>query len=136
MIYPMILTFKGRELVEEIQANTKIHSIRRDPTKRWRAGLAIQMWKGSPRNPSSKPYQFGQRECTGHQEVLIKRVPPSALFNYGLLVVVDQRMLNDDEIEALAKNDGLSVMGLIDWFTPKAKDEYIGRIIHWTDHRY
>ena len=53
-------------------------------------------------------------------------------------MVVDGRVLTDPEIETLAINDGLSVAEFKKWFGTSAKvcGWFIGRIIHFTDHKY
>ena len=131
----MILTYSRDYFVSAIQSGTKIHTIREDFYQRWKPGMSIQHWRGNPRNVRSKPYQFGVGECKGVQEITIRR--GCKKMKHGLTVLVDDKFLNDDEIETLAKNDGLTVAELREWFLSEPGSSWFqGRIIHFTEKRY
>lgn len=52
----MILSFK-QQFVQKILTGTKKQTIRADPKGRWKEGMAIQFWSGSPRQPKTS-YEF------------------------------------------------------------------------------
>jgi len=105
----------------------KIHSIRADETKRWKIGMAINFWMGSPRNPSVNPKNFANHKVIGIQEIEIIH------YETTTKVYVDGRFLDGSEMKELAVNDGFkSTKEFLQWF----KYDYKGRIIHWTNHKY
>jgi hypothetical protein len=131
----MLLTYSRDRFVTAIQAGTKIHTIRVDWPGRWRVGMKIHHWRGNPRNVRSNPYQFAVGECLGIQHIVIRA--GCNLMKHRLTVTVDGRFLTDDEIETLARNDGLTVEEMYDWFLPKEGYRcFSGRIIHFTDKMY
>lgn len=133
----MLLTFSKDRFVDDIKAGRKIHTIREDKPKRWREGMKIHFWRGSPRNVKSNPYPFGEDTCKSVQDVKIVRTEPDGTaFIHGMAVLVNNRWLQDSEIELLAKNDGLTVREFRLWFVPPGTNEFSGRIIHWTDLQY
>jgi len=133
----MILTYSDDRFVNLILSGSKIHTIRTDINERWRAGMPIQHWRGNPRNVRQKPYQFGFGECKSVQHIRIKCYDPNySPEHFGILVYIDFRYLTESEIETLAINDGLSVAEFKAWFTPLKGQEYVGRIIHYTNLKY
>ena len=55
--------------------------------------------------------------------------PNSEIFR----VNIDGKWLDDSQIEKLALNDGFdSVKDFFNWFS----EDFVGKIIHWTDARY
>ena len=133
----MILSYSRDCFVSAIQSGTKIHTIREDFYQRWKPGMSIQHWRGNPRNVRSNPYPFGVGECKGVQEInVVCYLQEYDEKDFGLSVVVDDRVLSPAEIETLAINDGLSVAEFKQWFTPPERPVYTGRIIHFTEKRY
>lgn len=101
--------------------------------------MAIQHWLGSPRNvhAKEKPHGFGKGECKGVQEVRIVRVNGEEyLRGVAVFLIVKGRWMKPEEIEALAKNDGLTIEEFREWFVPEKSPEFRGRIIHFTDKLY
>ena len=98
--------------------------------------MSIQHWRGNPRNVRSNPHQFAVGECKSVQSIWI--APGCKLMKHGLTVMVDDRHLTDEEIEQLARNDGLSIAEFREWFLPVRSILYVfsGRIIHFTDKKY
>lgn len=127
----MLLTFSKDKFVQLIKDGVKIHTIRRDENRRWRAGMKIHFWRGNPRNVKSGPYPFGEVRCTGVQEVVIKK--PCDL---SMTIFINGRELSREEIRELSESDGLTPRGLRDWFLPDGVNKFTGRIIHWTEKRY
>ena len=130
----MLLTYSKDSFVEAIQKGGKIHTIRADPHRRWRPRMTIQHWRGNPRNVRAKPYKFADGECKGVQDIGIVCTKRS---NWGVsfIVFIDGRPLVGNEIETLAKNDGLTLDEFGLWFL-KDTDAFDGRIIHFTDFKY
>lgn len=127
----MILGFK-EQFVPLIKNGQKIHTIRQDKHHRWKAGRTIHMATGV----RTKAYsQFGEIECTCVQTIVF-RYPKDRLNGATTqypIVVIDGYVLRDEEIDALAKNDGfLCTSGFLEWFNK----DFTGKIIHWTQFRY
>lgn len=127
----MILSYTFPAFLESIPSGEKIHSFRHDPARRWRPGLSIQHWKGSPRNPRGNPYKFWENTCTAVQEVKIWRD------DFLFFMEIDNSPVGWwDDIDIIAHNDGLTLDEFINFFVPKPGDKWEGRLIHWTEKRY
>jgi len=127
----MILSYTFPAFLDSIPSGEKIHSFRHDPARRWRPGLSIQHWKGSPRNPRGNPYKFWESTCTAVQEVKIWRG------EYVFGIDIDGRAIKLwSEIETIAHNDGLTLDEFTKFFVPNPGDEWNGRLIHWTEKLY
>lgn len=127
----MLLTFSKFQFVTLIRSGVKIHTIRLDRGKRWAKGVRIHFWKGNPRNVKSNPYAFDHDKdvCVSTQIIQIYHSPDG----HHHSVAIDGRPLGHDEIEILAKNDGFSSSKeFFKWFS----DDFTGKIIHWTEHKY
>lgn len=122
----------------------KLHTIRRDQHRRWKAGMDIhpKIWTGKPRR--SKTFQFAPIvKCTGVQEIEIKRIQ-TPHHKIAIGVYIDDEVLGyafgqegitqyDQPLKMLAMNDGFdSVQDFFSWFDTDFK----GVVIHWTDLRY
>lgn len=120
----MVLGFRP-QFVEPIKKGTKIHSIREDKTDRWKADRAIHMATGTR---TKKYNQFDYRECVSVQKIQIWWTAANVPFVY-----IDGRLLNSFETLELCKNDGFKgEQDFFNWF----REDYEGKIIHWTDKRY
>lgn len=131
----MLLTFSKDRFVDAIKTGQKIHTIREDKPMRWKPGMKIHFWRGNPRTTKSNPFPFGESQCVSIQEVFVKRVE-STLMTHGMAVLINNRWLQDSEIEELATKDGLTIREFRMWFVPPETPEFTGRIIHWTDKKY
>lgn len=113
----------------QISYGEKIHTIRTNYTY-WekivndvnsgRGVLSLRQWEGKPYN--SKPLEIAQLTKLGIQQVTIM----------NNLVWLNERYLDDWEVEKLAKNDGLNKTDFEDWFNKDVQ----AAIIHFTDFRY
>lgn len=115
-----------REL-DDYQSGRKFHTIRAG--KRWKAGDMF-----SPRVWSGKPYQSKMIKLA--QDVRIEKVWDVRIV--GNRVFIDNNLFCDiglrssidyERFSLLAKNDGLSVKDLIEWF--KMPCDFDGQIICW-----
>jgi len=136
----MILTYSNKRFPPLIKAGVKIHTLREDKGNRWRKGLFIQHWMGSPRNPSKRPHQVCTEKvyiCQRLQKIILTaRDHPTDYLH----AQIDDRPLSQSDIEALARNDGFSSpRQMAKWFfkklTPRM-EMWKGKIIHWTDFKY
>lgn len=134
----MLLTYSFTQFEQAILEGRKIHTLRADPKRRWKAGMSIQHWMGSPRNTraSRKPYQFATGVCSGTQEVKIH-------CHHGqwidtIQIEVDGRFLDSLEIKTFIYSDGLEEDEFFNFFGDRKQKHSIweGRIIHFTDYRY
>lgn len=125
----MVLGFTtGYGFEEKILSGEKLHSIRPDWPKRWKAGNKIQMVTG---NRTKGRRQFAEKVCTGVQEIVV------VFDERGKIdfVVVDKKQMHNYEL--LAKNDGLCYLDFEKFFFDNSvKGVYKGRIIHWSNIRY
>ena len=129
----MILSFKP-QFVKPILKGEKIHTIRLDPHKRWKAGMTIHFATGV----RTKAYrQFHEAKCHSVQEIKMMRSQDD------FIVLVDDRQINSLGIALLSIKDGFyKFEDFRDWFLPEPPvyphdfEEYNGRIIHWTEIRY
>ena len=130
-------------IYNNIDLHPKIHTIREDPHNRWKPGNIIHHAYGV----RTKNYDcFDEGECKSVQEIEIKEyfidendfVSHSyTLINKGVprifRVFIDSKMLSEDEIDILARNDGFdSTKDFFRWFNKPFK----GKIIHWTNLKY
>lgn len=138
---PMILGFKSKIGNKEtnfkllILDGVKIHTMREDVNLRWKKGLTIQMAYGVRTKfyenfNSSRP---DLSKCKSVQEVRM------TYLNNVLKVCINDKLLDDNQIAELIKNDGFSSKDdFIQWFFPfsSLKRTWVGRLIHWTDKCY
>jgi len=130
----MILSFSKDSFVEGFLNGDKIHTFRKDPKRRWKVGMTIHAWKGSPRNPKSNPYQFTTGECKWTMEAIIRNVPED-ISRTGFTVTLNGMTYSGSGAEIIAKNDGLTVEEFKAWFLSE-EDEVEARLIGWGDCPY
>lgn len=109
------------------EAGIKIHTIRADAKKRWRVGMPIHF---VVKNRTPQRFQFAPvLPVTAIQRIKIKWCE-----NHELMVVwIDGRSLDKDQISSLARNDGFeSIWAFAEYFDK----DFDGKIIHWTDYIY
>ncbi len=106
-----------------ILSGSKIHSIREDKHKRWKAGRTIHFATGV-RTKNYECFKLDQCKSTQSFELKVEGV---AWF------LVDEKKLTPPEMHRLAVNDGFSnIRELIAFFG----NHFKGTIVHWTDFRY
>ncbi len=119
----------------------KIHSIRIDKSDRWKAGnnIHFQEWIKTPYR--SKMNRFAPYiKCVSTQDIWIQPTNKSVLVwkkdhpNASDSVISGYwNELSENQITLLSKNDGFdSVEDFWNYF----KNEFGGKIIHWTDYEY
>lgn len=128
----MILGFKkkfpwGKPTLfkEKILSGTKIHSVREDKKRRWKAGMLIHMAYGV----RTKFYDCfcNKHRCKSTQEIKIEYLGDHAD------IQIDGEFLSYGGMRTLSKNDGFdSAEDFLKWFN----EDFEGVIIHWTDFRY
>lgn len=116
----------------------KIHTIRPDVPGRWREGIKIHHCY----NNRTKDRQcFFENVCTRVQPIQIiwsKEIGTDEngtqeVVGFTQTVIVGGIVLPEAKILDLAINDGFdSIEHFFSWF----KQDFSGRIIHWTDHKY
>lgn len=134
------------EFESKIKEGMKIHTLREDPKRRWRAGVDIEMVNGS----RYKPNVFNtEHRCSSVQEVQLsifrdyKGIGEPVNADFSLQIEVDGRKLNRDEIRVFIFNDGFYTLdSFLRWFF-KDDISYVSlnepiklRCIHWTDLKY
>jgi len=117
-----------------------IHTMREDPTNRWKPGRKIDMvYRGAGYkiiahwNPKIPCLQ----KCVSVQKIEIKWVPLGGVIVpppvTELRIFVDGRRLIGEELNKIAINDGFdNIHHFARWF----KKDFSGKIIHWTNLRY
>lgn len=129
----MLLTFSKTEFRDRIRSGIKVHTIRDDKHNRWKVGNKIHFWLGNPRNTrgKTKPYQFGIGECSRVETIRMDFAVPEDWQNDIVYIGDDIILKSENELNALAENDGFdnwSQMKL--WFDNPDK-QYFGKIIFW-----
>lgn len=132
--------YKMNDPDQFVKKPPKLHTIREDKHDRWHAGVMIDFFinvrtKAMYRFAPSIPVVSTQRiELIWFNKT--RSLEPSKYapkrFNY-LDLIVDDRLLEINEVEKLAQNDGFDTIE--DFFDYFDKD-FTGKIIHWTDLRY
>jgi len=126
----MILGFK-KQFVEPIKNGTKIHTIRKDNHRRWKAGNKIHFYTGI-RTKEMKC--FGKLTCISVQSIVIKY--ENKCSDYPVVVIDGKTHLiahRPNIILQLAMNDGFkNVKDFLKWFDK----DFSGMLIHWTDLKY
>ena len=125
----MVLGFQKRA-VPGINGLSKIHTIRVDKHKRWKAGTVIHFATGV----RTKKYNcFLIGKCQSVQE--IQMYFSESGLNDSILV--DNYVLVENEMEWLAFSDGfVDYDEFRNWFIETYGMTFKGRIIHWTNKRY
>ena len=106
----------------------KLHTIRKDEQKIWRAGMDIHfVVNGRTKNR----FQFAPVvKCVSVQEIEIVH---GLKRDKQALVKVGDKVLHISEIKELAMNDGFeSVEDFFNYFN----QDFKGKLIHWTNLRY
>lgn len=122
--------------------NPKLHTIRQDPHGRWKKGMKIHPVIN---NRTPQRFQFApEMVCTGIQYIHILNGGDGRQVSIGDRPDYEDCMpiyFEDDndtvhgqnEMEVLALNDGFES---VDQFFAFFKEDFRGKIIHWTDLRY
>lgn len=124
----MILSFSRDSFEGAIKAGTKIHTIRRDEHNRWKPGMTIKFWMGSPMNVKNNPYQFGKGvvDRVARIDIFPKRDIVIILFSGEIFEKITSR----DELNRLAVNDGFKDWeDMKTWFT----EDFSGKLIIWKE---
>lgn len=120
----------------------KIHTIRRDPHNRWKAGRKIEMVYRGAGYRIIDHFNKGIPElekCVSVQKIEIKWTDVKKPFGLGItkhpIVVIDNARFNgqSSHILQLAINDGFKDLDqFFRWFNK----DFSGNLIHWTDLKY
>lgn len=134
----MLLGFKPTFEVP-ILTGRKIHTIREDKHRRWRAGVNITFATGV----RTKNYNcFKKGKCTGFQNIKMRWQGTRFIMAIDYVIMVDFNtaaawcQYNNNGFEFLkrfAANDGFStVEDFFKWFDK----DFAGVLIHWTNFKY
>lgn len=110
----------------------KLHTIRKDTSNRWKAGNDIHFCINVR---TKNQFQFAPIvKCVSTQKIFIDYNEASVdWFGLEPVVSIDDKILSEEEVEILAKNDGFdSVETFLEYFNT----DFIGKIIHWTNLKY
>lgn len=105
----------------------KLHTIREDKTNLWQAGMKIDFFinvrkKNMFRFAPVLPVVSVQKIEIIHQEFL-----------NDIIIKIDGKIINTEEQQQLAWNDGFdNLLAFLMYFN----EDFIGKIIHWTDLKY
>ena len=111
----------------------KIHTIREDKNNRWTLGTKIDFFINC-RQPNM--FRFAPvLKVTSTQRIFMTYMPH---VGNGFQVSIGGNEISKEEIEQLAINDGFeNVEDFENYFISVMKeDEFLGKIIHWTDFKY
>lgn len=128
----------GEKLINKWTVASKLHTIRPDPSNRWKPGAKIHFVIN---NRTKDRFQFAP-------VVEVKSVQKIEISSHGVLydgertadgpfgkfkVKVDNLLLSYEDAEYLAINDGFKNLAHFLHFFPK---QFTGKIIHWTNKTY
>lgn len=127
----MILSFK-KQFVEKIISGSKIHTIRKDPHARWKAGRKIHMATGV----RTKNYKcFKEDDCDSIESFDISYIGNLCVRINGIVRFIkkENNLYDTEFIMMLTKNDGFdSPEDFLKYF----HSNFHGVIVHWTNFRY
>ena len=124
----MILGFKP-QFKKPILQKSKKHTIREDKNDRWKPGMKIHFATGVR---TRLYHQFYEGFCKSTQKIQILWDNISLNVEF-VSILIDGRLIDLDEVETLAINDGFEdVSEFLNWFS----EDFEGKIIHWTDLKY
>jgi uncharacterized protein YqfB (UPF0267 family) len=133
----MIIGFH-KQFVPLIKSGEKINTIRLDNSGRWKAGRIMHMATDT-RTPNQKT--FAVKECISTQSIHIKWLTHNkgmANESHSVQVFMDGRDVTTEPntVDDLVKNDGFkSRKDFFEWPSWYRQD-YVGKIIHWTNKKY
>ena len=129
----MLLTFSRTTFRDRIIGGTKVHTIRDDKHNRWKVGNKIHFWLGNPRNTrgKTKPYQFGIGECSRVEDILMDFAILEDWSTDTVYIGDDIILKSDDELNALAENDGFDNWEQMKLWFDNPDRWYSGKIIFW-----
>lgn len=137
------LNGKPTEFVSKILVNSKIHTIREDKKDRWQPGTNIDffinvrkktMFRFAPVLPVVSTQKIEINYYSNNNPIFTSEISKIAKEYYNEVeVVVDDNKLTFKEVELLALNDGFDNCN--DFFT-YFNNDFIGKLIHWTEKRY
>ncbi len=145
----MLLGFKsefdGKQtgFISKIERDIKLHSMRPDKHKRWRAGLQIQFCTGV----RTKQYKkYFEKPCISVQEVVMTLEKGADLWAIqSVNIFIDGILYNPLLNQQFARNDGFTDQrDFLKWFFfekkkkkwKQVRTKWKGRLIHWTDLKY
>ena len=131
----MLLTFTKPQFKDLIKQGIKQHTIREDKHNRWKVGNSIQFWMGNPRNvhAKNKPHQFGNGICSRVETIRMDFSIPEDWQNDRVYIGNDIVLKTDDELNALAVNDGFENWEQMKLWFNNSDRQFIGKIIFWKD---
>lgn len=123
------------EKLHTIRTNYDLWKVNADKMQTGNYVLSVRQWSGVPRRSKQREI-FNTDECIGVEHITIQY----SVNSDTLTVTVENRLLSQEEVEQLAKNDGTTVDDFKDWFFAKQRHRqdgtFIGVIVHFTPLRY
>lgn len=123
------------EKLHTIRGNYDLWKVNADKMQTGNYVLSVRQWSGVPRRSKQREV-YNTDECIGVERITMKY----GVDTDALTVTVENRLLSQDEVEQLAKNDGTTVDDFKDWFFAKQRHKqdatFTGVIVHFTPLRY
>ena len=129
---------EATDFEEKVMDGRKIHTIRYNGNDVWakrykdimegRKYLSLRQWTG-------RPYNSEQREIAKVEKIGLQKVTMTYSSGDSLPQVwIDGK---PQDIETVAKNDGMTVEEFVEWFFGKSKENiFEGVVIQFTDFKY
>lgn len=129
---------EATDFEDKVKDGRKIHTIRYNGNDVWakrykdimegRKYLSLRQWTG-------RPYNSEQREIAKLEKIGLQKVTMTYSSGDSLPQVWIDGKLQD--IEAVAKNDGMTVEEFVEWFFGNSKENiFEGVVIQFTDFKY
>lgn len=123
------------EKLHTIRGNYDLWRVNADKMQTGKYVLSVRQWSGVPRRSKQREV-YNTDECIGVEAVAIEYSADAD----SIAVSIEKRTLSNEEIERLAKNDGMTLDDFKDWFFAKQRNKqdasFNGVIVHFTPLRY
>jgi len=129
----MILTVSKKEFADKIASGIKVHAIVLDEKNRWKIGNNIDFWLGSPRSTKceSKSFKIGIGEVSRIESIRMDFAIPEDWQQDIVYIGNDIILKYDDELNALAENEGFDDWKDMRCLFDNPEKQYFGKIIFW-----
>lgn len=127
------ISFKDRDfdVNQFVKSEPKIHTIRKDEKDRWKTGIMIDFFINARQKDM---FRFAPRiPVVSVQKIEIKHVKNNQFYRDHIGVKIDGVIMSLEQVSKLAYNDGFeTVADFFQYF----KEDFKGKIIHWTKLQY
>ena len=123
--------FEDLTVFQEEKLSPKIHTIRTDEKDRWKPGILIDFFINCRQK---NMFRFAPRVAVVSTQKLKLFFITDAPYCYNApAVYIDDKFITGETLLQLAQNDGFDT---VEAFFEYFNEDYVGKIIHWTNFKY